>query len=244
MTEALAGVRAVLSCVIAHQDATSYPAACFEEHCTDGYAMRLLHGAAPDSPAAHRLHNLIEFGVSECLERRCLDALTFTVHDTATGSLRRLVLRFAYAASGMPASPIVPMLKQVALLLETLQPIPSPSFVQLTLRPECLPYPSWKPAYYVPPSSLPPNATSLVDLPFGTLRTLDGVHMQCLLQATTNAASASVPAFDAYFDLPATPARLDDVLCLPVPKSVWPTSSCVAQPLHQRAATSQPWFLR
>ncbi|EQC41494.1 hypothetical protein SDRG_01461 [Saprolegnia diclina VS20] len=31
MTEALAGVRAVLSCVIAHQDATSFPAACFEE---------------------------------------------------------------------------------------------------------------------------------------------------------------------------------------------------------------------
>ncbi|KAG9409529.1 hypothetical protein AC1031_019793 [Aphanomyces cochlioides] len=146
-------VRATISHYCVKRRVNGLPSECFEDRIVGGLETQVLKRTTlEEAPLALRLHNMLEFGVTECLERDCLRRLTFCIYEASSNMLvEALTLEFITEAGKDTDihERYLALVRTMSLMVETLAPLPSKSTFQVdvALHSNRVPYAWWEPPY-------------------------------------------------------------------------------------------------
>ncbi|KAH9125217.1 hypothetical protein LEN26_008268 [Aphanomyces euteiches] len=150
-------VRATISHYCVKRRVNGLPRECFEDRIVGGLETQVLKRTTlEEASLALRLHNarhiMLEFGVTECLERDCLRRLTFCIYEASSNVLVEVLTLEFITEAGKDTDiheRYLALVRTMSLMMETLAPLPSESTFQVdvALHSNRVPYAWWEPPY-------------------------------------------------------------------------------------------------
>ncbi|ETV85196.1 hypothetical protein, variant 1 [Aphanomyces astaci] len=149
-------IRTVLSFYCATRQPLLFPQECFESQVIAEVEMKVLkRKLMGHCKSGQRLHDVVEFGVGECLEHRCLQQYVHVVQDAATHTVLEMLSIDVIDKGGVVVSAtdshenVLAFFRTMELIIETLPPLPCATefSIDMAFHREKLPYVTWCPPY-------------------------------------------------------------------------------------------------